>query len=326
MNTCAFCDTDLAPGPPWAPGEGHRLAYDPRKGRLWRVCPACGRWNITPLEDRWETLEACESAVHLEGREILMTRHLSLVAVGGGELIRVVEPPRPEFVDWRYGPGLSSRGEKRAGFLSRILSRLPPPPPEGYDPYKRIFTHFRETPWIASPFLEVASPLTYLFSQLPLAPECPSCRKPLALRPWEFQQLRILDTSRREAVLAICGFCREEVTIPLRGARPTLRLALGMVTPTPVLREESSRAAEVMEETGGLRGFLRWLSSQNLTVGEMPAPVRAGLLIALDESAEAEALEAEWRKAEEVAAIYDGELSGVPGFSEFKSRILGTES
>ncbi|MFO8172845.1 MAG: hypothetical protein ACQET1_04740 [Gemmatimonadota bacterium] len=325
MNTCAFCDADLAPGPPWAPGRGHRLAYDPRKGRLWNVCPACGRWNITPLEDRWETLEACEAAVHGEGREVLRTRHLSLVAVAEGELIRVGEPPRPEFVDWRYGPGLHSRGERR-GFLSRILSRLPPPPPEGYDPYKRILTQFRETPWIASPFLEVASPLTYLFSQLPLAPECPSCRRPLALRPWEFQHLRVVGGPGEEAILAVCGFCRDEVAIPLRHARPTLRLALGMVTPPPALRTEAARAAEVMEESGDFRGFLRWLSSQDLTVGEMPAPVRAGLLIALDESAEAEALEAEWRKAEEVAAIYDGELSRVPGFSEFKNRILPSGS
>lgn len=324
MNNCAFCDGRMAPGPPWAPGAGHRLAYDPSKGRLWTVCPACGRWNITPLEDRWETLEACEEATARGGREILRTRHLSLVRVEDGELIRVVDPPRPEFVDWRYGPALPE-DRKAGGFLSRILSRLPPPPPEGYDPYRRIFTHFRETPWVASPFLEMASSLTYLFSQLPLAQECPSCHRPMALRPWEFQELRIVTQRGAEGVLGRCGFCRKEVVLPIRKARATLRLALGLVTPGQTIESEASRAAQVLEQSENLHRFLRALASQGISLGHLPTSVRVGLIIALDEDAEAEALEAEWRKAEEVAAIYDGELSLVDGFEEFRDRILSPD-
>ncbi len=321
MNTCAFCDAPLPPGPPWAPEAGNRLAFDPLKGRLWAVCSGCGRWNITPLEDRWETLEACEAAVREEGEVRLRTRHLSLIGVGKGELIRVERPPRPEFIDWRYGPRLPGRG-KKPGLLSRLLSRLPPPPPEGYDPYRRIFTHHLETPWFGSPFLEAASPLTYLFSHIPLAPECPSCHRPLALRPWEFQTLQLLGRPGSEGLLVTCGFCREVVEVPLRTARPTLRLALGVVTPLPTLREEASRAATILEQSSGGGGFLRQLSEESATLGELSDPLRVGLLIALDEGAEAEALEAEWRKAEEVAAIYDGELSDVQGFSEFRDRIL----
>ncbi len=45
--------------------------------------------------------------------------------------------------------------------------------------------------------------------------------------------------------------------------------------------------------------------------------------MALDEQSEAELLEAEWREAEELAAIVDGELSQVRGFEEFRRRILG---
>jgi hypothetical protein len=52
-------------------------------------------------------------------------------------------------------------------------------------------------------------------------------------------------------------------------------------------------------------------------------PSRAGLLIALDEAAEIEALEAEWQMAEELAAISDGELSEVPGFDAFRREVLG---
>lgn len=325
MTQCAFCQTSLAPGPPWAPGEGHRLAYDPHKGRLWGVCTACGRWNLTPLEDRWETLEACERAVKDRGVERLRTPHLSLLDVKKGELIRVGDPAREEFVDWRYGPRLFSSFRK-AGFLTRILSQLPPPPPAGYDPYKRVFAMEDESPWLASPFLEAASSLRYLFSQLPLAPACPACERPLGLKPWDFQRLRILSSPHGIGVLAICGFCGGEVLPDLRDARPTLRLALGLVTAPTILRGVAHPAASELDQAGGASEFLIQLSRDDLSLGEMTLPARAGLLIALDEGAEAEALEAEWRVAEEVAAISDGELSGIAGFEAFRRGILEEDS
>jgi hypothetical protein len=45
--------------------------------------------------------------------------------------------------------------------------------------------------------------------------------------------------------------------------------------------------------------------------------------ISLDEQTEAEALEAEWRVAEELAGIVDDELTEVPGFDTFRARVLG---
>ena len=39
---------------------GRRLAFDAAKGRLWAVCKACERWNLSPLEERWEAIEECE--------------------------------------------------------------------------------------------------------------------------------------------------------------------------------------------------------------------------------------------------------------------------
>jgi len=297
------------------------LAYDPQIGRLWEVCSGCGRWNLTPLEDRWETLEACERAVHDRGVERLRTPHLSLLDVKDGELIRVGDPARGEFVDWRYGPRLFS-SFKKVGFLTRILSRLPPPPAAGYDPYRRGFTMEDDTPWFASPFLESASALSYLFSQIPLAPACPACDRPLGLKPWDFQRLRILSESGRVGILSPCGFCAEEVVIDLRDARPTLRLALGLVTAPTILRGVAHPAAGGLDQAGGVSEFLSLLSHDDLSLGEMSLPARASLLIALDEGAEAEALEAEWRESEEMAAISDGELSPIPGFEAFRNEIL----
>jgi len=321
MASCPFCSSQLAPGPPWAPGDGYRLAYDPGKGRLWNVCSACARWTLTPLESRWETLEACEETVQKEGRVRFSTAHLSLVEVGEGELIRVGHPPRPEFVDWRYGPKSGKTGPV-SSFLTHLIAKLPSPPVGGYDPYKGFEGAMRSASWVASPFLEIASPLTYLFSQLPLAPVCPACNGPLAIKPWDFQRIEFLPLERSPGILASCALCLTEVTLGLAEARPVLRIGLSVVTPPGALRANAPGAAEELDSIGGPLEFLQVLSSSRLLVGELDLPRRTGLIISLDEVAEMEALEAEWGKAEELASIMDGELSDVSGFESFRREIL----
>jgi len=277
------------------------------------------------MEDRWETLEACERAVRDHGRVRLETPNLALVGVEEGELIRVGGAPRTEFVDWRYGSRLAG-GSVRPGFWARLLSRLPEPPPEGYDPYRGAYGVVDQSPWVASPFLGAASSLGYLFSQLPLAPRCPSCGRPLALRPWEFQRVTLVPGGSQVDLLARCGFCNQEVTVPVHEARPVLRLGLGLVTPPPVLRSVADGAAVELDRLGGPGGLLRALSRERPLLGELGDETRAGILIALDENAEVEALEAEWREAEELAAIADGELTEIPGFDAFRREVLGDDA
>ncbi len=321
MASCPYCSSQLAPGPPWAPGDGHRLAYDPDKGRLWNVCSACSRWTLTPLESRWETLEACEEVVQKEGKVRFSTAHLSLVEVGEGELIRVGHPPRPESVDWRYGPR-SGRTGPVSSFWARLIAKLPSPPIGGYDPYKGFEGAMGSASWLASPFLENASPLTYLFSQVPLAPVCPACHGPLALKPWDFQRIEFLSLEESPGILASCALCRTEVTLELAEARPVLRVGLSLVTPPGALRGIAPDAAEGLDSLGGPLRFLQLLSSSRSLLGELDLSRKAGLIISLDEMAEMDALEAEWQKAEEMAFIMDGELSDISGFESFRREIL----
>ena len=82
---------------------GRRLAFDPAKGRLWVVCRSCERWNLTPLEERWEAVETCErffraTRIRTSTENIGLARHTE-----GLELVRIGEPLRPEFAAWRYG-------------------------------------------------------------------------------------------------------------------------------------------------------------------------------------------------------------------------------
>ena len=82
---------------------GRRLAFDAAKGRLWVVSRTCERWNLTPLEERWEAVETCEGLFHAT-RIRTSTENIGLARHAEGlELVRIGEPLRPEFAAWRYG-------------------------------------------------------------------------------------------------------------------------------------------------------------------------------------------------------------------------------
>ncbi len=317
---CFFCDETLESFEPGEVPRRIRLAFDPRLGRLWQVCPRCARWNPVPLEERWETLEACERLVRREGRALLEGEHLSLLAVGDAQLVRVGEPVRPEFADWRYSRRLDAYPLRRPGLLERMLSSLPERSAGGVDIYGT--PRIPPTKWILSPFQEHADLLTGLFASVPLVEACPACGAPLALEPSAFGDLRILEVPAGPAVLATCALCGATPTVPLEEARPTLRVALAIVDRRRRDPEEIAPAAALLERAGGPEEFVRGLGRSGLPLDTIDPSERIALAIGLDEEAEAEALEAEWKEAEEVAGIMDGELTDVPGFKAFKRRVL----
>ena len=60
-STCLFCNKELGSNEVIENFPiGRRLAYDEAKGRLWVVCRRFEKWNLTPLEERWEAIEECE--------------------------------------------------------------------------------------------------------------------------------------------------------------------------------------------------------------------------------------------------------------------------
>lgn len=82
---------------------GRRLAFDSDKGRLWVVCPRCSRWNLTPIEERWEAVEDCERAFRMQKLRA-QTDNVGLTRLADRtEIIRIGKPLRPEFAAWRYG-------------------------------------------------------------------------------------------------------------------------------------------------------------------------------------------------------------------------------
>jgi len=108
--TCLFCHSRLGTNEAIEHFPvGRRLAFDAAKGRLWVVCGACGRWNLSPLEERWEAIETCERLFRAT-RVRVTTAEIGLARLSEGcELVRIGDPLRPEFAAWRYGTRFTRR-------------------------------------------------------------------------------------------------------------------------------------------------------------------------------------------------------------------------
>ena len=113
-TTCMFCTKPLGANEVVETFPvGRRLAFDAARGRLWVICTSCQRWNLTPLEERWEAVEACEeifrsTRVRTSSENIGLARHLE-----GLELVRIGKPLRPEFAAWRYGDQFGKRRRRK---------------------------------------------------------------------------------------------------------------------------------------------------------------------------------------------------------------------
>ena len=103
-STCLFCSGALGRNESIEHfAVGRRLAFDAAKGRLWVICLQCNRWNLTPLESRWEAIEEAERAYRATKLRSA-TEHIGLAKLKEGtELVRIGRPLLPEFAAWRYG-------------------------------------------------------------------------------------------------------------------------------------------------------------------------------------------------------------------------------
>lgn len=109
-STCIFCNKPLGSNESLeAFPVGQRLAFDPSRGRLWVVCRSCERWNLTPLEERWEAIEQAER-LYSDTRRRVSTDNIGLAQLRDGTtLVRIGQPQRPEFAAWRYGDQFGRR-------------------------------------------------------------------------------------------------------------------------------------------------------------------------------------------------------------------------
>jgi hypothetical protein len=118
-TTCLFCHSDLGSNEVIETFPiGRRLAFDAANGRLWVICRKCERWNLTPLEERWEAIEQCER-MFSQTRLKVSTDNIGLSRLREGlELVRIGSPQRPEMAAWRYGDQF---GRRRVRYLAYTI-------------------------------------------------------------------------------------------------------------------------------------------------------------------------------------------------------------
>jgi hypothetical protein len=109
-RTCIFCSSDLGKNEALEHFPiGARLAFDAWQGRLWALCGKCGRWNLAPIEERWEAVEEAEKQFR-SSRLRVHSENIGLAKLPDGTgLIRVGESLPDELAAWRYGDMLRHR-------------------------------------------------------------------------------------------------------------------------------------------------------------------------------------------------------------------------
>lgn len=109
-STCIYCSAELGANDALeAFPVGRSIAFDGWKGRLWALCPKCARWNLAPLEERWEVLEDAER-LFVDARLRVQSENVGMARLRDGtRLIRVGQALPGELAAWRYGDQLVRR-------------------------------------------------------------------------------------------------------------------------------------------------------------------------------------------------------------------------
>jgi hypothetical protein len=349
-STCIFCHTDLGTNETIEHFPiGRRLAFDAAKGRLWVVCRRCERWNLTPLEERWEAIEECEREFRATKLRV-SSDHVGLGRVGDGlELVRIGEPQRPEFAAWRYGDQFGRRRNRQLVQAGAAIAGAAVIFPLGlttgfglgavgmniFNIANLSFVLYNGKRIVArvpnpdgDPFLlrlgDVAAAI-----MLP-----PTAREPWGLKLqnhvgrdvntpwWSYDNLTAITEIRGEQALRTAALLLPHLN-QTGASRKNVKQAVGLV-------EEYRDPARAFASAARLAQAASWNDfNEKGRMGKLAPALRLALEMVSHEDAERRALDGElriledaWREAEEIAAIADN-LFLPPSISEKLGEIKG---
>ena len=329
FSTCLFCHSSLGRNEIIETFPiGRRIAFDAKRGRLWVVCRSCGNWNLSPLEERWESVEICERLYRATTVRV-STENIGLATLSEGlDLVRVGKPLRPEFAAWRYGSRLRRRRIRAAADMAAAAATTtasmavgslaglvgiacmltgnksirrnilePMEQAEANIAFGRVLARVRtpEGTWRALRFSHIA--------RLEIVPNQPS-------EPWVLRVAHpdgVSSFSGHNAMM-VAGNLLSNINLA-GGSRSEIRHATQRIA-------ESGDPDRFIRQSGALRESRRRKNTifwnDDVGVLGLTSTERLALEIAVHEDAERNAmqghlleLEAAWRDAEEVAAIAD---------------------
>lgn len=306
-STCAFCSGSLGgDGGTSGLGVGKRLAFDEWKSRAWVICQRCGRWNLTPFDNRIETIAALDRMASL-GRVAASSNQVALIRLGGYDLVRVGKPPRVEMATWRYGERLKARQREKlkvmvpvtvaaigvaiavdvvaGGSVGAFMGQIPS---IGEGVYRYI---------VANRKVRVEPPI------------CARCSTPMVLKAKHIQHARLTHSQGHDlSMLVSCPHCKA-VGAELLDAEAEQALRVGLTYANlrkgKKIKRKAEEAAGYVDRHGGPEALIRNTARMERTLKQLIAGEALALEMAVDEQAELRELEQQWRQAEETAAIAD---------------------
>ncbi len=348
-STCLFCNSSLGANEVIEHFPiGRRLAFDPVKGRLWAVCRKCERWNLSPLEERWEAIEECERLFR-DTKLRVSTDNVGLARVSEGlELVRIGQPQRPEMAAWRYGdqfgrrrrryytyagigitaiagvyvvgPALGLYAIGGVGFLGQV-------PQLFVQAHRRLFGRVQlPVPWMDKPIVLQPEQV----AKVNLVPDDTELGWALSV-PISYKKIGLPDTPRRlgDPPLPRVVFDAPRKSRALFTGDEAIRVAgkiLPKINVSGAGKDDVQRAVRLIENDADPRRFFAaqthraiagsaTLAAKGRTLKDIPKPIRLALEMTAHEDAERRALEGElamleaaWKEAEEIAGISDNLL------------------
>jgi hypothetical protein len=313
-RSCIFCSAPLGSNDSIERFPvGRSLAFDGEKGRLWAVCDRCTRWNLAPIEERWEANEEAERLFR-DARLRVQSENVGLAKLPDGtRLIRVGRALPGELAAWRYGSQfLSRRRERLAMDALALLVGIPflGLPVPGID---RIVDAVRFGWKDRGRMREHRVPASLSPTGRPLVLPLGAVQDGHLDRGEDgalLFRVRLHDPVRWDA----CAEFRDDA------ARSVLARALPKLNRDGASKGEVKAAVEVLAEAPSAEAYIRTVARNRGMLGGpraqgtkklTPTGLRA-LEMALHEEQERRAmdgelaaLEAMWRQAEEIAAIAD---------------------
>jgi hypothetical protein len=310
FRSCGFCNAAFdGDGGPSGLGVGRRLAFDEWKGRLWVVCPRCSRWNLTPFDDRLERIEAL-ARVASQGRIAASTEQVALIRWQRYDLVRVGKPPRVELATWRYGERLRNRQRERMKVvvpltIAAIGVGIAANVAAGGGFGVIVWNIHRIADGI---YLRIVGGRKVTLVETPI---CAHCGTLMQLRARHVQHARVVpDRHADMAVVLSCPRCRREgAQLTGHDAIQALRQGLTYLNLARGGRRKAEDAAREVDGVGGPDQLVREIARRELTLRALRPERGLALEMAVDERAEVEELERQWKEAEEIADIADGTLS-----------------
>ena len=322
LRRCLFCSKRLARD---ADDNGfprvRATAYDVEKGRLWAICDHCRRWNLWPIEDRAEVIDAMERLAHDRGIAIASTDNITLLRAEDVGLVRVGRASLAERSWWRYGRELHRRKLWHDTRVSRVSAYV-----YGALAYAGESVGLADVGqkirWDEAGLTDILRWRRFGWAAWRGRLDCPNCGSVRRALLYNNSAWIYPVASPEGLALSVpcprCDFWDPETGYRLEGeeAETTLRRVLACRHIRGASQDVVEAASDAIEDEGSTEGFIHRVADEATSLWRMD-PVRSiGLEIAVNEAAErrvlaglAKELEFVWKREEELAGIIDRELT-----------------